>query len=384
MATSGRVAGDSFHVNELMSSNRLVAGVAALWTIPGLASALETSAYARALGHTLPGWLSVATRVPPWYVWALATPLVVGLVRRGDLVWPPRARTVALHGVLALSIGAVHAVVYTALVRQAPINGASPLSFGQMLVDEWLGWIPVTLLAYGALAGVGVALVMAGEAAESGRRAARLEGALATAQLDALRAQIRPHFVFNVLNTIGVFVREGDRQRALRTIAMFGDALRNVLRSESTHVVSLADELAALRHYVEIEETRYEDRVTVQWSIDPALTAHAVPALIYQPVVENAFRHGVGRRLGASLVEIGARADGVGMTLWVRDSGVAPADAVRPTPVDVDADGSPGIGLRNTAARLRALYGAAGRVVLRTDDGASVAEIHIPCEVERV
>jgi LytS/YehU family sensor histidine kinase len=245
-----------------------------------------------------------------------------------------------------------------------------------MLLTEFMGWIPVSLLSYAMLVGVGAALVLAGDAAATARRAAQLEGALATAQLAALRAQIQPHFVFNVLNTIGVFVREGDRPRALRTIDLFGNALRTVLRTESTHLVPLADELAALRHYVEIEETRYEDRVSVHWCIDPALAGHAVPALIYQPVVENAFRHGVGRRLGASVVEIGARMDGDGLTLWVRESGAAPDGTVRPAAAGGDESG--GIGLSNTAARLAALYGLAGQLVLRTDADASVAEIHIP------
>jgi two-component system LytT family sensor kinase len=212
-----------------------------------------------------------------------------------------------------------------------------------------------------------VALVLA-------RRTAQLQGALATAQLDALRAQIQPHFVFNVLNTIGVFVREGDRQRALRTIGLFGDTLRTVLVAESTHLVALADELAALRHYVAIEEIRYEDRVSVRWCIDAGLATHPVPALIYQPVVENAFRHGVGRRPGASVVEIGARSDATRLTLWVRESATTAGIELPSAPMPWSA----GIGLHNTAARLAALYGAAGRIVLRTNDGASLAEIEIP------
>ncbi len=355
-----------------MRSLRSIAGITVLWTIPGLTSALETSAYARALGRHV-ALTTLLARVTPWYVWALATPIVVGLVRRAGVSWPPRARTVAIHIALGCLIASVHTLVYTALVRAVPLNGPPALSFGRNVATEFLGWAPVSLLAYAALLGVGAVLVLSDQAVETARRAAALEGALATAELAALRSQIQPHFVFNVLNTIGAFVREGDQRRALRTIELFGDALRTVLRSESAHLVPLADELAALRHYVEIEETRYEDRVSVRWCVDPALGGHAVPALIYQPVVENAFRHGVGRRVGPSIVEIGARTDAGQLTLWVRESGGA-ADA----PAIANALESNGIGLSNTAARLRALYGSAGRVVLRAEDAGSLAEIQIP------
>jgi two-component system, LytTR family, sensor kinase len=341
--------------------------IAALWTIPALASALETSAYARAVGQPMPFLVVLATRTPPWLVWAIATPIVIGLVIREKALWPPRLPVVATHLALGAAIATVHAFVLLTLSRLAPINGPVRLPFGTAMWTELLGWSSVSLLAYTALVGAGVASVLA-------RRTAQLQGALATAQLDALRAQIQPHFVFNVLNTIGVFVREGDRQRALSTIGLFGDTLRTVLVAESTHLVALADELAALRHYVAIEEIRYEDRVSVRWSIDAGLAAHPVPALIYQPVVENAFRHGVGRRPGASVVEIGARSDATRLTLWVRESdttaGIEPPITLAST--------SSGIGLHNTAARLAALYGAAGRIVLRTNDGASLAEIEIP------
>ncbi len=353
-------------------TRRLYAVLAALWIIPALASALEEFIYARMFGHPQPLLLTLATQAPPWLVWAIATPIVIDLVRREGVSWPPRLRTVATHLALVTAIASMHALVYTTLGRLAPVRGPVRLSFGTNLWTELLGWSAVSLLAYSAIVGTGVALVL-------GRRAAQLEGALATAQLDALRAQIQPHFVFNVLNTIGVFVREGDRPRALRTIGLFGDALRTVLRTEPTHLIALADELAALRHYVAIEEVRYEDRVSVRWCIDAGLATHPVPALIYQPVVENAFRHGVGQRPGASVVEIGARADSTRVTLWVSESGTATGDG----PPPLVASPSNGIGLHNTAARLAALYGAAGRIVLRTDAHASIAEIEIPLACAR-
>lgn len=353
-------------------TGRTRAGLAALWTIPALASALETTAYARALGRPISALVVLATRMPPWLIWAIATPIVIERVQRDGVAWPPRSRTIATHVALFSVILPVHALVYTTLVRLAPLSGPLRLSFGMNVLTEILGWVPLSLLAYAAIVGTGVALVL-------GQRAAQLEGALATAQLDALRAQIQPHFVFNVLNTIGVFVREGDRPRALRTIGLFGDTLRTVLRADSTHLIALADELAALKHYVAIEEVRYEDRVSVHWCIDAGLDAHPVPALIYQPVVENAFRHGVGRRPGASVVEIGARADATRLTLWVRESSTSAGD--QPPPVRANA--SNGIGLQNTAARLEALYGAAGRIVLHTNEEASLAEIEIPREIPR-
>ncbi len=348
-------------------SRRVVIGIAAIWLIPATGSAAETIAYAHALGHSMPFLVAVLTRSTPWLVWSIATPIVIALVIREGAAWPPRGRTVAIHVLLCSTFAAIHAVVYSALARLAPIAGPSQLSFGTTVWTELMGWSATSLLAYAGLVGTGVALVLA-------RRAAGLQGALATARLDALRAQIQPHFVFNVLNTIGVFVREGDGQRALRTIGLFGDTLRSALNTEPTHLVPLADELETLRHYVAIEEIRYDDRVSVQWCIDGTLLGHPVPALIYQPVVENAFRHGVGRRPGASVVEIGARADATRLTLWVRESDSTAAD----TCLTTVALASTGIGLANTSGRLAALYGASGRITLRMNDGASLAEIEIP------
>jgi two-component system, LytTR family, sensor kinase len=350
-----------------MMSRRAVSAVAALWLIPAFASAAETIVDAHVLERPMPFLVAVLTRSTPWLVWSIATPIVIGLVIRDGTAWPPRGRVIATHLLLCATVATLHSVVYTALSRLAPLTGPSPFSFRTTVWTELMGWSPASLLAYTALVGTGVALMLT-------RRTAVLRGALATAQLDALRAQIQPHFVFNVLNTIGVFVREGDRQRALRAIGLFGDTLRRTLNTEPTHLIALGDELEALYQYVAIEEMRYEDRVSVTWCIDGALLRHPVPALIYQPIVENAFRHGVGGRPAASVVEIGARADAARLTLWVREY-CSSASNVGPTTV---MSASSGIGLSNTVGRLTALYGSSGRMVLRMTEHGSLAEIEIP------
>jgi LytS/YehU family sensor histidine kinase len=197
-----------------------------------------------------------------------------------------------------------------------------------------------------------------------------LEAELARSQLDALRSQLRPHFLFNTLNAISTLTVE-DPEKARRMLLRLGSLLRRSL-DEEQHEVSLEQELGFLLEYLEIQRVRFGDRLVVQVEIDPAASPARVPVLFLQPLVENAIEHGGSDRPGGtSIVVRASRHDGT-LRLTVEDDGAGPGTV--PSPVE-------GIGLRNTRERLRKLYGDRASLALRParpdQPGAGGARVEI-------
>ena len=178
----------------------------------------------------------------------------------------------------------------------------------------------------------------------------QLEAQLSHAQLQALKMQLHPHFLFNTLNSISVLMSE-DVVAARRMLTRMSELLRTSLENVGKHEVSLREELDFLENYLEIEQTRFEDRLAVRMKIEPGVLDARVPNLILQPLVENAIRHGIAPRAQHGLIEISAvREDGM-VRLRVRDNGPG-LGSIAPENL------TPGIGLSNTQARLKQLYGA--------------------------
>ena len=181
--------------------------------------------------------------------------------------------------------------------------------------------------------------------------AGRLQTELARAQLQALKIQLHPHFLFNTLHTISALVHE-DPERAERTIARLSELLRLFLATSTIHEVSLAEELRILDLYLEIERTRFEDRLSVHFDVPPELRGAMVPNLVLQPLVENAIRHSVGRKSGAGWISIAAEKYGETLVLRVTDNGEGLHE-------DPDHRPESGKGLAITRGRLESLYGHA-------------------------
>ena len=208
---------------------------------------------------------------------------------------------------------------------------------------------------------------------ERERQAAVLSTELVQARLQALRMQINPHFLFNTLNTISALIRENP-DAADRMIVRLSELLRRTLDRGDVQEVPLREELDFLRGYLEIEQMRFPDRLTVTFDIEPKANELLVPHLILQPLVENALRHGIMPREEAGRIEISARvAEGQHLELKVRDNG----NGLSP------ANGTPdreGIGLKNVRSRLTQLYGGAQEFELGNATGGGVeARIRIPC-----
>jgi GAF domain-containing protein len=203
-------------------------------------------------------------------------------------------------------------------------------------------------------------------------RASRLEAQLIQTRLEALRAQLNPHFLFNALNTVAMLVRRQANAEALRGIVGLSQLLRQVLARRASQEVSLGEELALVEHYLAVEQLRYPDRLRTRIRVNRNVLDAQVPNLLLQPLVENAVRHGVARRRDAGLVEIAGFRRGRTLTLEVRDDGPG-------LPDDWSPDERLGVGLGNTRERLQRLYGARHRFELRNcSRGGARAIVRIP------
>lgn len=200
---------------------------------------------------------------------------------------------------------------------------------------------------------------------------AQLEAQLAEARLQMLKVQLQPHFLFNTLHAIATLVRE-DPARAEQTIEALSEMLRVTLAHHQTQEVTLREELETLHPYLEIEKVRLGERLTVEFDIEPAARGARVPHLLLQPLVENAIRHGIAPRRRTGRVRVGAAITEHALALSVEDDGLGMSTPERPG----------AIGLANTRARLRQLYGDAHHVQIHSQpDVGTRIEIAIPLMV---
>jgi signal transduction histidine kinase len=344
----------------------------------GLAEAAQLYASMQAMERPMPFSRAASATMPSWFSLALFLPAVLWLAdryrlargnwRRGLLVHVPAACLFAL-GNLALASWLSDYVFYDGF----------PLGYLDNLTRLAGLYFILDLTYYGAFVAVFYALdyqkkyrAQERASAELALKASRLEGSLARANLETLRMQLNPHFLFNTLNAISVLALKGERQNVVRMLTRLSDLLRLALEN-SQQVVTLAEELAFLEPYLEIEQVRFRDRLTVITDVPPETLDAEVPSLLLQPLVENAVRHGIARRTGPGTIEIRALAADDRLCLEIRDSG----PGFRP---DHAHNGERlGVGLANTRARLEQLYGAEHRFELvNAPGGGAVVSVVIP------
>lgn len=333
----------------------------------------STGEYARArLSGEAVGFFEMARyQAIDWYFWALAAPLVFALARR---VRPARigwARSAAVHAAAGAVLACVHlgAYVAAALAMTGQLTAAD---LARMLPVAATARLHVEALAYLALLGLAYAVEYYTVSRERTMRASRLEARLAQAQLEVLRSQLQPHFLFNALNAVAALVRRDRNREAVDVIAGLGDLLRDTLDSPE-HEVPLAREIELLEHYLAIQRVRFGDRLAVELDVAPETLDAAVPGLVLQPLVENAIRHGIETRDEPGRITVlAARAGGGRLRLEVVDDGPGIGPGARE-----------GVGLGNTRARLGQLYGDAHRFEVERIAGGGTA-VHIELPLRRI
>ena len=329
------------------------------------------------------------------HLWALLLPVVLWLFRWADV----RARLKRGVGWVLL-IGVPVAVVHVAVERgifavatltRGGIYPSFTTSFDFRAVDPYGigGWRLAVFLVRRFIADyftyfIVAALCFAYEhflrSRQQEEQTQALRAELAQAQLQALRMQVNPHFLFNTLNAIAVLVRGGETSKAGRTLRLLSDMLRATFKGADVQMAPLREEIDLVERYLEIEEIRFGDRLRVGIEVDPDVSEVPVPYLLLQPLVENAVRHGIAPHAEAGVVRVSARPTTTqgqkGVELVVADSGSGfPKD-----PETLLAE-SEGVGLANTKRRLETLYGDAHTLELGTAaEGGARVTLQLPLD----
>ncbi len=333
-----------------------------LWTLLGVFSASQIYIRYAYYSEHAPTWRQAFNvAFSDWYAWGLLSPAILWLAHRY-----PLARGVGgLRWFAHLSAGLVFSILKMLLEL-----GAFYLAAG-VVRQVTLPQLHSNLLTYGAIVGVIYAVNYYRKYRAQEVQASQLAAQLAQARLQALKMQLQPHFLFNTLHAISALVHK-DAEAAERMIARLSELLRATLDSAGAQEVSLQQELDLLDRYLEIERTRFPDRLRVEINVTPETLPALVPNLILQPLVENAVRHGIAPRAAAGTITLSAQRAEEQLILIVRDNG----------PGLAASHGKEGVGLLNTRARLRQLYGEAHTFALENDPaGGAIVRLAFPFHV---
>ncbi len=343
------------------------------WTIVGLLFAVRRIVVVNVQG-THVSWVIVgALELVYWYVWAAYTPLVIGLAKRFPLTGPRFVRHIAIHTITSLMMAPLASVTEYflghGLLRSVfRITDPSVLRLLPPFAVSVLSMSFTGMLTYWLVVGLYQSIHFYQAAMERQTIAAQLETQLSHAELENLKSQLHPHFLFNSLHTIGVLMQE-DVDAASRLLICLGDLLRMALERRENEI-TLQSELEFVGKYLEIEQTRFHDRLKVHMDVPPDLLAVYVPSLALQPLVENAIKHGVSVDSAAGRLEITAQRHNGRVRLCIRDDGPGPAPGSRLRF---------GVGLANVQSRLKQLYGDESSLELTGGDGRGCeATITIP------
>jgi len=349
----------------------------AAWSVPGLVSAGQTYFLLQREGNPLGFVLALTVQLPLWWFWAIVTPVIAWLLRRWPLERGRLGRALGVHLPAALAVAVGHSAFIAFVTRSLiPPRAGEPVQPYLVWFKGYLRYqFQFELLTYLLVLLGLLALTWYRKLRERELTASRLQAQLSEAELRALKMQLHPHFLFNTLHAISVLIRENPTS-AQRTVTLLGDLLRSALATAGIQVVTLREELTFLRRYLEIEEIRFQDRLTVRFEIDPSVEDLLVPNLILQPLVENAVRHAVEPRPDAGTVVVRARGEGGILELAVLDDGPGTGEVTTPH--------GNGIGLSTTRARLEGLYGPAGELRLepRPQGGLAVL-VRFPMQTAR-
>jgi len=312
------------------------------------------------------------------YLWALLTPAILWLGRkfsidRDNWLLPILAQLLFSSGFSVLEL-ALESALYTRLHLFPAVMQGFRGTFSLLLIRGFHGGI----LDYWMVIGVQRGVLYYRRYQERSQellkielRASELQSQLMSAQLQALKMQLQPHFLFNTLNAITVLVRQQKSKDAEQMLGHLSDLLRGVLEDVDAQEVSLRRELEYLQLYLAIERVRFPDRLRVEIATDPAAQEASVPQLILQPIVENAIRHGIGRSSSAGRIIISASKVNDTMELRVQDDGPGLAAG--------ESSNDRGIGLANTRSRLQQLYGErASLEIENSGHGGVVVTMAIP------
>ena len=334
-----------------------------IWLLVGLVFASQLYLFSSRAGGTM-GWKdALLWEIPRWCLWALLAPVVMRIAREYPVRKPEIARKIVLHTLVGALLSLLHLILFVPLFHFLRLmNGdqgrmidtfgfAFPLDFHVGIAVYWL-------------------ILLLRQNSDTEQRVIRLQAELTEAQLQALKMQLHPHFLFNTLNSISSYLRT-DVETADEMIGQLGDFLRLTLQNPGTEEIVLEKELEFLKRYLGIEQLRFQDSLHARFEIDEDTLPALVPNLILQPVVENAVRHGVSKQSGTGTIRIAAKRENGKLQITIYDNGPGLPNQI-----------IEGIGIKATRERLQRMYGIHATLDLANlPRGGTVVTVGIPFHV---
>lgn len=337
------------------------------WTVVGLFFFSQALTQKFVSHEPTPWWHYLVSWLTGVYISAFLTPAILWAGRRFPIERRNWLRHTVLHLLFSVGFALVQLASESLILFQLGVFPSIMKTFGITFAFLLIIGFHQSMATYWTVLCIQYAVRYYRKYQEREREALRLElhaselkTQLMRAQLSALKMQLQPHFLFNTLNAIMVLVRQHRGPQAEEMLALLGDLLRCVLEDVEAQEVPLRRELEYLQLYLSIEQVRFQDRLRVEISADPAILDAAVPHMGLQPIVENAIRHGIGRSSAAGKIQITAALVNDMLELKVQDDG--------PGLPTANSFQGRGIGLANTRARLSQLYGDGAQLIVENGE----------------
>jgi signal transduction histidine kinase len=307
-----------------------------------------------------------------WYIPAIVSTVIFRLGHAFRLDGPRFVQALFVHAFAAMCYSFIHCLgmIGFRFLLWDYAGKLPTVAWTSFVQRQYLLNLDYTLMTYTTVLALSYALHYSRESQARALKEAQLETRLVEARLRTLQAELQPHFLFNTLHAISSLVHTNP-DGADRMISRLSDLLRLTFDRSGAPRISLQEELEFLQKYLEIEQTRFHDRLSVRFDIDPETLDAEVPRLILQPLVENAIKHGVSPKPGAGLVQISTKRQGENLWIEVSDNGVGLSDGAR-------ARLRSGVGLSNTRDRLECLYGSAHQIEFSDESRGLAVRLQFP------
>ncbi len=318
-----------------------------IWVFIGILYTAQSYFYRLQIGRDA-DWLKLLIIDSPYFIlWSFFMPLSFFLSRRFPFAKTKWVIPGIVHLTSAISISLIHSITYN-IFRRWVESAAEPVSFSKLYLSVFATF-DYSLLVYFVMLFIIQVMIYNKRLKEEHEQSTQLKSALVQSQLDVLKSQLQPHFLFNTLNSISVLTRENP-VLADKTIHLLSDLLRYSLKHAQQQFVTLEAEISFINDYLAIEKVRFGERLNIEMDIDPQTLQIMVPSLLLQPLVENAIKHGVTKKRGQGFIKISAQKNAKTLILKIIDNG----KNKEKQPVSEE---NFGIGLKNTSKRLQSLYG---------------------------
>lgn len=353
-----------FTINQHKTSLRTLLLGLSVWSIIAIIAA--TTAFIALKGDQPTLWFNILKpMLMYYYTWGLYSVVIFQLVLTRHSILSTPAAQLIVHLLSALMVTLVLARI------THPDNWQNWL-FGERSVGFWLLCSFIYLFIFIAATVVKKSRQLRlkeKQMAQVRLRSSQLENQLSLAQIDALKMQINPHFLFNALNSIAALIELESNTQAYRTTELLGDLLRSTLSHNSESQIPLKDELTFVNRYIELEQVRFSERFKFTQSFDPKAENALLPALILQPLIENSFKHGIGKSNQTVDVELSITIENQQLYIQLTDN----ASKDQSLPIEE------GYGLSNIRKRLSLMYDDKATFELsRCDDGRFINALSIP------